>query len=243
MSAFFISALLILTFISPSFASTVKNIPCLLNATEKADETVMVSRVIDGDTVQLKDGRKIRLIGINSPETNSSDHTAEPYAQVATIFVRDLLKISSTVQIRYGAQKKDHYGRLLAHVFLNNKQNLNALILQKGFARSLYIPPNDWQYRCYDRLDKQAQQLKVGLWSNKAYQTINVNTLKPEKTYNNKFLQVSGIVSHVGNSKNNIWINLGSKFVLRIDKSSLIFFNEINFDKLPEKKIIARGYV
>ncbi|MFV1982635.1 MAG: nuclease, partial [Thiohalomonadales bacterium] len=44
-------------------------------------------------------------------------------------------------------------------------------------------------------------------------------------------------------SKNNIWINLGSKFVLRIDKSNLIFFKKINFDKLPEKKIIARGYV
>jgi len=122
-------------------------------------------------------------------------------------------------------------------------QNISAIMLQNGMARSLHVPPNDWQFRCYDRLDKQAQHLKTGLWSSAQYQTLDVATLIPRTAYHSQFLQVSGIVSRIGDSKKNIWINMGSQFAIRINKSSLSAFKEINFKTLVGKKITARGYV
>lgn len=241
MSAFFISGLLSLTPILTVSATTTA---CSL-ANQKADETVTVSRVYDGDTVKLRDGRKLRVIGINTPELGSTKKNTKPeaYAREASDFLRTLLNKSKTIKIRYGVQKKDHYGRLLAHIFLEDGQNISAIMLQNGMARSLHVPPNDWQFRCYDRLDKQAQHLKTGLWSSAQYQTLDVATLIPRTAYHSQFLQVSGIVSRIGDSKKNIWINMGSQFAIRINKSSLSAFKEINFKTLVGKKITARGYV
>jgi len=243
LSAFFISTVLNFSIMSSAHASTATKKPCSLTDSETADETVTVSRVYDGDTVKLSDGRKLRLIGINTPEMGSSDRQPEPFAQLATRFVRARMKESNIVQIRYGVQKKDRYGRLLVHIFLKDKRNLNALMLEQGLARTLHVPPNNWQFHCYDNLDKQAQRLKTGLWSNPQFQTSKIKTLKPIKNYKSSFKQINGVVSRIGDSKKNIWINLGSRFAIRINKSSLHYFNNIKFDALIGKKITARGYV
>lgn len=240
LSAFFVTTFL---FLAPAKINATSKTPCSLGAKEQANETVVISRVYDGDTVKLRDGRKIRLIGINSPELGSAKRIPEPYARKATNFLRAQLKISKQVQIRYGNSKKDRYGRLLAHIFLSNNKNLGSLMIQNGFARSLHVPPNDWQFRCYDLLDKQAQQLKIGLWSNKFFQSVNVSLLKPSKAYDSSFKQIHGIVSSVSKSKKNIWINIGPRFALRINKSRLLDFKKINFENLPGKKITARGYI
>jgi len=241
LSAFLVLAFLLLT---PSISSATPTIRCSLDANDKTDETVTISHVYDGDTVKLSDGRKLRLIGINTPETRSKYKTAEPFGRQARDFLRKLIKKSNTVQIRYGAQKKDRYGRLLAHVFLSDGRNISAMMLQFGLARSLHVPPNDWRFRCYDQLDKRAQRRKIGLWNHPFYKTINLDAsnLPLGKAYKSTFTQVSGVVSRIDDSKNNIWINLGAQFVLRINKSNLAAFNTIDFNSLLGKKITARGY-
>jgi endonuclease YncB( thermonuclease family) len=241
-SAFFIACRLLL-FTSFTSAATINH--CSLTSNEKTDETVYVRHVHDGDTVKLSDGRKIRIIGINTPELGSSDKNtkAEPFARQARDFLRKLIKNSKSIQIRYGVQKKDHYGRLLAHIFINDGRNISAVMLKNGLARSLYVPPNDWQFRCYDQLDQRAQKLKIGLWSNPYYKTVDVSTLTPRNNYQSQFIQVSGMVTRVGDSKNNLWINLGSEFAIRINKSSLAAFKKLDLNLILNKKITARGYV
>ncbi|MFV2059433.1 MAG: thermonuclease family protein [Gammaproteobacteria bacterium] len=245
MSAFFISTLL---FLNPVVSAATTR-ACTLAPEQKADETVTVSYVHDGDTLKLRDGRKLRIIGINTPElgNDNNGNKAEPLALKARDFLRNLIKKSEAIQIRYGVQKNDRYGRLLAHIFVTDKQghreNISAVMLENGLARSLHVPPNSWQYRCYDQLDKQAQRLNIGLWSNSYYKTVDVANLKPASDYKSQFIQVSGIVTRVADSKKNIWVNLGSDFALRINKSNIHAFNTIDFNKLPGEKITARGYV
>jgi len=247
LSVFFVSSaktiLPYLLVLIPSVATATSINPCSYTSHDQLDETVTIDHVYDGDTVKLADGRKLRLIGINTPETASRNKTAQPYANQARHYFDELIKESKTVQIRYGVQKKDRYGRLLAHIFLIDKRNISALMLQKGYARALHMPPNNWQFQCYAQLDKHAQKFKIGLWSNSLYQSIDVKYLKPKLAYQSSYQQISGIVTNIQSRKTKIVINLGAHFKLRINKSSLAYFDKINFDKLVGKTITARGYI
>ncbi len=251
MSAFFVCTLLFS--LNPNISQSANtNTACSLTTKQRSAETVTVARVYDGDSLQLNDGRKIRVIGINTPEFGKRDHghritrRPEPYALQASQFLRRLIKSNKVVQLRYGKQRKDRYGRVLAHVILNGNRNLSALMLQKGLARALHIPPNNWQFECYDKLDKQAQRDKIGLWSDNYFKTANVNTLSPPKSskpYSSQFLMVNGIVTDVSKTTNNIWITLGTQFSIRIKSSSLELFKNIQFKQLLGSTITARGYV
>ena len=79
-------------------------------ATEYYDESVQIHKVHDGDTLKLTDGRKIRIIAINTPELARDDQTAEPYADKATQSLKQLLS-GRHIKLRYGTEKHDRYGR------------------------------------------------------------------------------------------------------------------------------------
>ncbi len=252
LSAFFVSILPFL-FLFPNICHAVSaNTNCALTAKQHANETVTVARVFDGDTLQLKDGRIIRVIGINTPELGKRDHghriirQPEPYARQASQFLRNLIKSNNVLQLRYDQELKDRHGRVLAHVILKGNRNLSALMLQKGFARALHIPPNNWQFRCYAKLDKHAQRNKIGLWSDHYFDVVNVNTIKPTKTskpYNSQFLVVKGVVTKLNKTNNTIWIKLGTQFSIGIKTSSLGLFKNVQFKQLLGSTITARGYV
>jgi micrococcal nuclease len=105
-----------------------------INETKNYSNAIIISRVIDGDTVVLKNNIHIRLLGINSPEKN------EPYDIEATNFLSGLI-LNKTVTLEYGKEKTDLYGRTLAYVILDGK-NINAEQVRNGFANT-YIYNND----------------------------------------------------------------------------------------------------
>lgn len=120
----------------------------------------VVAHVIDGDTVELATGERIRYLLVDTPEIH------EPigcFGTEATEFNRSLVE-GKTVQLTYDELCYDRYDRLLAYVELDGR-SVNELLLTRGFACVLHISPNgDDRADEYRRLEEQAQVGQVGLW-------------------------------------------------------------------------------
>ncbi|HHS14140.1 MAG TPA: hypothetical protein ENN03_10300 [bacterium] len=125
--------------------------------------THRVERVIDGDTVELKNGERVRLIGINTPETVHPFKSVEFFGKEAGEFTRRLAE-GKRVRIVTDVQERDRYGRLLAYVFLEDGTFLNAELLKQGYATVSTHPPNVKYVKLFRKLERQARKKGIGLW-------------------------------------------------------------------------------
>lgn len=120
----------------------------------------VVDRVIDGDTVTLASGDKVRYLLVDTPEMS------EPrgcYAEEARNFNRQLVE-GQEVTLAYDVECEDDFGRLLAYVSVGDR-SVNELLLERGFACTLIIPPNGHEEReHYEALEAQARAGRVGMW-------------------------------------------------------------------------------
>lgn len=131
-----------------------------------AAATVRVLRVVDGDTIEigLDGGREdLRLIGIDTPETVKPDTPVQCYGPRASAFTHGLLE-NRTVRVVFGVERRDVYGRLLGYVRLGDRL-VNAMLVRRGLARTLTIPPNDRLAPLFDRLELEAARAGRGLWA------------------------------------------------------------------------------
>lgn len=209
-------------------------------ATSFYDASVEVERVHDGDTLRLTDGRKVRIIGINTPELARKNKPADPMAHEARDALQALLKDNSQIKLRYGKEKYDRYNRLLAHPFLADGTNITEQLLKKGFGFALVVPPNNWQSDCYKKAENQARQNQVGLWQHPHYKAIAAEQVtKKFKGY----YRIKGKVERVGESRYSYWLNLSKGFALRIKKQDAKHFNSLPIKSLKDKTIVARGWV
>jgi len=127
-------------------------------------ERGVVDYVPDGDTVILTDGRHVRYIGIDAPEIDHERHQAEPYGYKARQCNRRLIG-ESAVLMRFDRQKRDRYGRCLAYVYTADGQRLvNQVLLEKGLAYCLFIPPNVKYAATFLKSQQNAMQLHQGMW-------------------------------------------------------------------------------
>lgn len=126
-----------------------------------------VVRVIDGDTFDLDDGRRVRLLGVDTPETQYSPRAqiegrSDPYAEEATAFVRRQVE-GKKVRLEYGPETSDAYGRTLAYVWLEDETLLNAELLRSGYARALRRFPHP-RREAFLELEEEARAARRGLW-------------------------------------------------------------------------------
>ena len=98
-----------------------------------ADKSVFVRHVIDGDTIVLKKGTKVRYRGINSPEIPHEDTPGEPMGWEATRRNRQLVQ-GRTVRLVQDDEKRDRFDRLLAYVFLPDGRMVNEILVREGLA-------------------------------------------------------------------------------------------------------------
>ncbi len=121
----------------------------------------VVKRVIDGDTVELEDGQRVRFLLIDTPE--STQGKDDCFGQESSNFNRELLE-GKTIQLSYDRECTDSYDRLLAYIELEGR-DVNALFLERGLACVLHIPPNGRErIQEYRDLESAARQGQVGLW-------------------------------------------------------------------------------
>lgn len=130
-----------------------------------ADSWNYVKWVVDGDTVVLSDGQKMRYIGINAPELSYNDRRSEPYGEVSKKF-NTLLVNRKKVRLEFDRERFDHYHRQLAYVFLENDIFVNAEILANGYAYLLRHRPNMKYDSTLLQAQRSAMAAKKGIWQN-----------------------------------------------------------------------------
>jgi micrococcal nuclease len=127
--------------------------------------TVRVTRVVDGDTIEVDyrgHSEDVRYIGVDTPESVKPDTPVQCYALAASHFNERLVD-GEEVRIDFDAEPRDVYGRLLAYVHLG-KTFVNAELVRRGYARTLTIPPNNQFAALFDRLEQTAADAGRGLW-------------------------------------------------------------------------------
>lgn len=104
-------------------------------------ERAQVIRVIDGDTLVVADGRTVRLLGIDTPEThNPSLRGPQPFGEAATLRLTALVQ-DRTVTLERDSTDTDHYGRSLRHVWVG-RTLIAELLAREGLGHALAIPPD-----------------------------------------------------------------------------------------------------
>ena len=132
---------------------------------EHINERVQVVHVYDGDTVKLTDGRRVRFIGIDTPELGHKEKSDQPFARRARAALQDRLNSNNRIlRLQYDKEHQDHYGRLLAHAFLETGENIAVPLLQQGLATTLVVPPNTWGAGCYQRQENEARCVSDGVY-------------------------------------------------------------------------------
>lgn len=128
-----------------------------------------VAEIVDGDTLDIEiSGRteRLRLIGIDTPETKKPGAPVECFGPEATRRLSELLPPGSEVVLYRDIEPRDDYGRLLVYVFrFDDGAFINAELVGHGFARPLEITPNTTYAREFDRLASRAESDGLGLWN------------------------------------------------------------------------------
>lgn len=208
---------------------------------QRTTERVQVVHVTDGDTVKLTDGRRLRLIGINTPEISHDGSPSQPLAGQARSALLTLLNRNSrALNLQYGRQPRDHYGRLLAHAFLDDGTNVSARLLAQGLATALVVPPNTWARDCYAGIETSARKQRHGLWALPDYQVSDASTLQ---TDTRGFRITRGRIDAIRESRHGIWLDLEGPLVIRVDRKDLVNFKP-GFPQALEGKIVeVRGWI
>ncbi len=197
--------------------------------------------VTDGDTLRLKDGRKLRLIGINAPELAHDNRPAQPLGHDAkTALSRLLAQTHNRINLEYGSERQDKYQRTLAYVYLADGRSLQAGLLESGMATAFTTPPNDDHGDCYRSVEQVAIQQRRGVWALDDYQLMQVNQLK---SGDDGFRRIRGQVSRIHSGSDATWIKLGEKFKIRIAANDILYFKQDGLQQLPGKTIEVRGWL
>lgn len=134
---------------------------CGESGSECGASEAVVTRVVDGDTVELDSGVKIRYLMVNAPETTQGHNDC--YGQNAVQFNTDLV-LDKKVELSYDVECEDRFGRTLAYVKVDGKE-VNTLMLERGYACLLHIPPDgDSRLDEFKAIEAKAKAEKQGLW-------------------------------------------------------------------------------
>jgi len=134
-------------------------------------EYMNVVKIVDSDTFWADDGSekgvKIRLIGVDAPETrNTGRKIIGYYGQQSKEYLIKLLT-GKKVRLEYDVGRKDQYNRTLAYVYLSDGTFVNAELVKQGFAMVMTIPPNVRYVDRFLKLERRARSNNRGLWNEK----------------------------------------------------------------------------
>lgn len=133
--------------------------------TEKiiASEVASVAYIIDGDTIELADGRRVRYIGIDAPETAHDGKAAECYGNEAK--QENSKRVNKKkVRLEKDVSETDSYGRLLRYVFVDDVF-INKHLVTDGFARAWNVPPDERYKSEMFTVEQKAKAENIGLWN------------------------------------------------------------------------------
>ncbi len=128
----------------------------LVVPSSQALELKYVSKVIDGDTITLDNGEKVRLIGIDTPERGKC------YYKEAKLRLTELV-LNKNVELEKDITNRDKYKRLLRYIYIENN-SINNMLVEEGYAKSYYYPPDIKNYQIFRQSEKLAKKNSLGMW-------------------------------------------------------------------------------
>ena len=126
------------------------------------DRTGVVTEVVDGDTIVVQGVGTVRYVGIDTPELHHPRKPLQRLARRASEENRRLVA-GRRVRIVLDREARDRYGRLLGYIYVGDVM-VNEVLVRRGYARTLTIPPNTAHAATFAMLERSARQARIGLW-------------------------------------------------------------------------------
>lgn len=199
----------------------------------ETEKTYLVKKVIDGDTIELSNGKKVRYIGVDAPETRRKVNgrwvfDPEDHAVSAKEY-NDALVYGTHVKLEFDEVRYDKYGRWLAYVYTDNGLMANAELVKQGLSSTYTFPPNVKYRKLLLEAQLDARKNKRGFWN-------TLKTISPGQAGEciGKFVIVKGRVSSVKVSPHEIFFHMGEdpkkNVTLTIYTNNLPFFLQDGVD-------------
>lgn len=208
------------------------------NARKNTFIPVKLAYVIDGDSIKLKNGAELRIIGINAPE----------YGEYLSGKAKSTLKQqinTGKLYLQQGTDKGDSYGRILAHLWVKNAKqskewlNPGVELLKQGLAFHVAIYPNFANIDCYWAAEQHARTNRRGIWT-------DLVPVRANSILNTGFAVIQGKLTQIIDKG-----SAGSELVLANNKLGLwipaksykLFGGKQAIQKLVGQKVIAQGWI
>jgi len=120
-------------------------------------------RVIDGDTIELEDGERVRYVGVNAPESVDPRRRVECFGKEASAFNKALVE-GKKVRLERDVSDRDTYGRLLRFVFLEDGIFVNEVLVREGYAYASPYAPDISMEGFFRKAESDARKNERGLW-------------------------------------------------------------------------------
>jgi micrococcal nuclease len=141
---------------------------CSNESLNASPNSATVKRVVDGDTIEIAIGGKterVRLIGVDTPETKHPTKGVECYGPEASAYTEQLLPKGTALRVERDIEARDKYGRLLLYVYTaDSNVFVNLDLVMNGYARPMVFEPNTAHKADFAQAATQAELRNVGLW-------------------------------------------------------------------------------
>lgn len=198
---------------------------------------VLVTKVIDGDTIHVGRGwrhTKVRLIGVDTPEVVHPKKPIEFYGPEASDFTKRSLQGKWVHLETEPPNRIDAYGRLLAYVYLENGTFFNLELVRQGYARA--YTRFDFRHKgMFREAEEEARQGHIGLWTGVAGRGLKAS---PNELINNREVRsprLTGEHKIIGNVRSKIYHLPGQENYGRVSEANRIYFN-------TEEEAIRAGF-
>jgi len=156
-----VTALLLLVLVCARLFAPSSRAP---NFTFESAGPFLVERVVDGDTLLLEGGTRVRLIGVDTPESVKPDSPVEPLGREAAEFTRSRVE-RQRVTLQYDRERRDQYQRVLAYVYVGEAM-LNEELIRAGFSRAeTRFPYDQGMKNRFRKAEQEAREARRGLWA------------------------------------------------------------------------------
>ena len=148
---------------APAKKDAAEDVAAALPPRRVDDETAFVTRVIDGDTIEIEGGAHVRYIGMDAPETVDPRTPVQCFGAEASAKNKEFVE-GKYVRLEKDVSETDHYGRLLRYVFVGDTM-INLLLVKEGYATAATFPPDVKYYQRFLDAEREAREQQRGLWN------------------------------------------------------------------------------
>jgi endonuclease YncB( thermonuclease family) len=232
---FILALFLCLLFTAPAFSAVITSSvlqPLCLG--QGSLQRAFVSRVVDGDTLILEGSKgakdkRIRLVGVNTPELDHKDGNHQPFAWQAYQFLKSYE--NTFIYYQEGPDKRDRYGRYLYYLFDIDRISIGSQLISQGLGYRIAIPPNIKYQSCLIKAETQAKDLSLGVWSKTQQWLPQVG-----------FVVANVIIKSVTRNRGGWWLKTKQGLVINLPKSYADQWSEQAVFQLEEQRLQVRGW-